>query len=47
MHFCFIDKNLQAIAQLNLAMLLDRSDIARTNIFLEGKEWQVKKLFFN
>ena len=40
-------KKIRAVDQLNLAMLWDRADIARSKIFKEGIEWQVmKEIYF-
>ena len=46
MDFCFIGEKIRAIDQLNLAMLWNRADIARSKIFVEGVEWQVKGCYF-
>lgn len=42
-----LGKKIRAVDQLNLAMLWDRADIARSKIFKEGIEWQViKEIYF-
>ena len=46
MRFCFIEKTIRAIDRLNLAMLWNRADIARSKIFVGRVEWQVKGSYF-